>query len=88
MTDILLAQLADPFRLGLLAALFFTMLRTEAVSGRLIPLAAGALFVAIIIPTAMQGGFDATLVGVGIVANAFVLGVFWLLWTAFRRLRG
>ena len=38
--DLLLSQLADPFRIGLLIALFVTMLRTRAASGVWVPLAA------------------------------------------------
>lgn len=88
MTELLLAQLADPFRIGLLIALFATMLRTENATGRYVPLAVGALFVAILIPVATQGGFDATRVGVGILANAIILAVVSALWTVFQRLKG
>ena len=88
MIDLLLSQLADPFRIGLLIALVLTMLRNAPVSGTIIPLAAGVVFVAVLIPVAMQGGFDATRVGVGILANAILLGVILGAWTLFQRLRG
>ncbi len=90
MTDILLAQLTDPFRIGLIVALFATMLRTAAVTGTLVPLAAGVVFVAVIIPMTMQAGPGPAwqAVAVGIVANAVILAVVMGLWTLFRRLRG
>ena len=90
MTDLLLTQLTDPFRIGLLVALFATMLRTRAATGTAIPLAAGVVFVAIIIPVTMsaaQGPLWQT-VTIGIVANAIILAVVMGLWTLIRRLRG
>ena len=76
--EILIDQLWDPFRLGLIVALVVTMLRTQAVTGRWVPLALGILFVAFIIPTTL--GRDAAeplwqLVAVGIVANLLLLAV-------------
>jgi hypothetical protein len=89
MTDVLLAQLADPFRIGLIIALVVTMLRTAAVTGRLVPLAAGVVFVAVIIPMTLQAGQADVwrAVAVGVVANVILLGVVLALWTLFRRLR-
>ena len=88
MTAILLAQLTDPFRIGLIIALVFTMLRTAAVTGTFVPLAAG-VFVAVIIPTTMQAGKGPVwqAVAVGIVANAVILAVVMGAWTLLRRLR-
>ena len=89
MTDLLLAQLTDPFRIGLIIALVATMLRTAAVTGRLVPLAAGVVFVAVIIPMTLQAGQGSVwqAVAVGIVANAVLLAVVLGAWTLFRRLR-
>ena len=89
MTAILLAQLTDPFRIGLIIALVFTMLRTAAVTGTYVPLAAGVVFVAVIIPTTMQAGKGPVwqAVAVGIVANAVILAVVMGAWTLLRRLR-
>jgi hypothetical protein len=78
MGEIFFDQLTDPFRLGLIVALVVTMLRTEVVTGRWIPLAAGVLFVAIIIPTTIQSGSGEplpTLVLVGLAANLVLLAV-------------
>ena len=90
MTDLLLTQLTDPFRIGLLVALFATMLRTRAATGTAIPLAAGVVFVAIIIPVTMSAAQGPLwqMVAIGIVANAIILAVVMGLWTLIRRLRG
>src|SRR4028118_1889563 len=55
-SEILLSQLTDPFRLGLIVALVVTMLRTEAVTGRWVPLATGVVFVAFILPLTTARG--------------------------------
>lgn len=78
-SDILLDQLTDPFRLGLIVALVVTMYRTQAVTGRFVPLAAGVLFVAAILPMttargAVEGGI-ATAIALGVVANLILLAV-------------
>ena len=77
-SEILLSQLTDPFRLGLIVALVVTMLRTEPVTGRWVPLAAGVLFVAAILPmtTAPAGdGMLAQVISLGIVANLVLLAL-------------
>jgi hypothetical protein len=82
-SEILLSQLTDPFRLGLIVALVVTMLRTEAVTGRWIPLAAGVAFVAAILPMTTARGLAeagmAQVIALGIVSNlillALVLGI-------------
>ena len=90
MTDLLIAQLTDPFRIGLIIALVATMLRTAPVTGTLVPLAAGVVFVAVIIPMTMQAGQGPVwqAVAVGLVANAVILAVVMGLWTLILRLRG
>lgn len=89
--DLLLSQLADPFRIGLLIALFITMLRTQAATGTLVPLAAGAVFVAVIIQ-ATQGqsaemGLFLNAIAMGIVADVILLAIILAAWTLFQRLR-
>jgi hypothetical protein len=77
-SEILLSQLTDPFRLGLIVALVVTMLRTEAVTGRLVPLAAGVLFVAAILPMTTARGDAGTLaqaIALGIMANLVLLAL-------------
>ena len=53
MADLFLAQLTDPFRIVLAIGLVLTMLRTQAASGTWIPLAAGIVFIAVLIPMTM-----------------------------------
>lgn len=89
--DLILQQLTDPFRVGLLAALVATMLRTEAATGRLKPLAAGAVFVAALIPLTVTRALaaDAWLqFATGLGVNAVWLVVLLGAWTVYRRLRG
>lgn len=90
MIDLLQSQLTDLFRIGLIAALIATTLRTEGVTGRTIPLMAGVVFVAVIIPMTMQTGNDIPImqrIGVGVVANLILLGVCWGIWQTIQRLR-
>jgi hypothetical protein len=89
--DILTMQLTDLFRIGLIIALVFTTLRNAAITGRILPLAAGVLFVAVIIPATMQTGSAEPLwrvVAVGVIANSIILAVVLGLWTAYQRFRG
>ena len=78
-SEILLSQLTDPFRLGLIVALVVTMLRTEVVTGRWIPLILGVVFVAAILPmTTSRGMADsgmAVAIALGIVANIILLAL-------------
>lgn len=53
MIELVLSQLTDVFRIGLIVALVVTMFRTSTVTGRVLPLAAGVVFVAVILPTTM-----------------------------------
>ena len=77
-SEILFSQLTDPFRLGLIVALVVKMLRTEAVTGRWVPLAAGVLFVAAILPMTTSRADEGTLaqaIALGIVANLLLLAL-------------
>lgn len=87
--DVFVAQLSDPFRIGLLVALLATQIRTEAVTGRALPLALGAVFVAAMIPIAMPSGTVGlpAAVLVGLATNALILAVLLVGWTMIRRLR-
>ncbi|PTE15595.1 hypothetical protein [Pseudogemmobacter blasticus] len=91
LSQLILSQLADPFRIGLIIALVFTMLRTRSATGVWLPLAAGVLFVAVILPTTMGTASPEPLwrqVATGVVANSVILGVVLGIWTAIRRARG
>jgi hypothetical protein len=75
-TELLNAALTDPFRIVLLAGLVITQRRTAAQTGTVLPLAAGVLFVAVILHLTMGFGTQAgsvMAIGVGMVAN-----VIWL----------
>ena len=77
LTEILIAQLTDPFRLGLVVALVATMLRTQQVTGRVLPLIAGLIFVAAIIPLTITRDLAPfwTQFGVGLLATLGHLAV-------------
>ena len=87
--DLVLSQLSDLFRIGLLIALVITMLRTSAVTGRALPLVMGVLFVAVILPTTMPSGTasvsDAILAG--LVSNSLITGLIIAVAAVFTRLR-
>ena len=90
MIDLIQSQLLDPFRIGLVVALVFTMFRTRAATGTVLPLAAGVIFVAVILPST-QGAGAASLteaVAAGIVSNLIILGIVLALAMIVRRLRG
>jgi hypothetical protein len=85
--ELLISQLTDIFRIGLLVALLFTMLRNQANTGIAVPLIAGAFFVAVIIPAAMPipGEPLARTIASGLVANAVILALLWAIWLVIRR---
>lgn len=90
MIELVLSQLSDVFRIGLIIALVVTMLRTSNVTGRVLPLAAGVVFVAVILPSTMPGHSDNLISAIlaGLVSNLIILGLVLLLawWVArFRR---
>ena len=88
MMDILISQLSDPFRIGLIVALMVTALRTRSATGMLIPLGAGVLFIAVMLPSTMglpEGADLVTAVGIGAVANSVLLSVALLGWLVYDR---
>ena len=77
MTDLVLSQMTDLFRIGLIVALVLTMRRTAAVTGRIIPLALGVVFVAVMLPTTMMGtspGLGPAILA-GLVSNSIILAL-------------
>jgi hypothetical protein len=88
--DLVISQLMDLFRIGLIIALVVTMQRTAAVTGRIIPLALGVIFVAVMLPTTMPSSAvslkDAILAGLisNVVILLPVLAAAWLM-TRLRR---
>ncbi len=90
MVELLQAQLGDLFRIGLIVALIATMLRTRATTGTVLPLAAGVLFIAAMIPLTTGQGAGASLwmqIATGVVANVILLAVGLGLWALVERLR-
>ncbi len=91
MAEILVSQLTDPFRIGLMFFLLVTALRTRHSMGMPMPLAMGVVFVAILIPltTAATPNADRiSTIGLGIITNAILLGIFllgWLVWEKQKR---
>lgn len=90
--ETVVSGMIDPFRIGLIVALYVTMLRTRQATGTLVPLAAGVLFVAVIIPVTMGGIGDPVPIAVrvlaGIVSNIVIVAVvagLWMLWLRMRR---
>lgn len=90
MIELVQSQLLDPFRIGLIVALVFTMFRTRAATGTLLPLALGVVFVAVILPSTRGTGTVGLIQAVlaGLVSNAIILGIVMALAVFFRRLRG
>jgi hypothetical protein len=89
MIELIQSQLTDLFRIGLIVALVFTMFRTQAATGTVLPLAAGVVFVAVILPST-QGSGTASLteaIAAGIVSNLIILGIVLALAMIIRRLR-
>lgn len=90
MLELIQSQLLEPLRVGLIIGLVITMLRTAAVTGRVLPLALGVGFVAAILPVTNPDPAvaltDAVLAG--LVSNLVLLAVVLGLALAWRRLRG
>jgi hypothetical protein len=89
--EILSQQLTDIFRIGLLIALVATMLRTRSTTGTVVPLVAGIVFVAVVIPMTLPipaGEPMWRLIALGAVANIIILAALGLAWMLIRRLRG
>ena len=86
MTEILNAQLADPFRIVLLIGLYITMLRTQSATGTYVPLALGAVAVSLIIAVTMPSAEPfVQRFGLGVVANVIVLGLIHGIYFVYQR---
>ncbi len=88
--QILVEQLADPFRIGLLVALLFTAANSRGTLNRWLPIALGLVFVAVLIPTALaseNGEPVGAQIGVGLFSNAVILAILLAAEAVFERLR-
>jgi hypothetical protein len=87
LTALLVQQFTDVFRIGLLAGLIYTTERTRAQTGVLLPLIAGVIFVAVIIPATMPAPgtslWQAATTGAAV--NAVIVAVMWLAWQALSK---
>lgn len=75
-TALLQQALLDPFRIVLLIGLVITQARTRAVTGLVLPLLAGVVFVAVILPVTMGFGAAQGLtlaIAAGLAANVLLL---------------
>ena len=87
--ELMTLQLSDLFRIGLIVALFATMLRTRAQTGTWLPLAAGVVFVAVMLPMTMPQANGEPLLRqilVGLVSNGIVLALVMGAWTVYQRM--
>ena len=75
MIELVLSQLSDVFRIGLIMALVVTMLRTSSVTGRVLPLIAGVVFVAVIVPSTLSGSTETLSqeIAAGLISNLIIL---------------
>ncbi|WP_116798632.1 hypothetical protein [Limnohabitans sp. Rim28] len=89
MIELVLSQLSDVFRIGLIIALVVTMLRTSSVTGRVLPLIAGVVFVAVIVPSTLSGGTESLsqAIAAGLISNLIILAPVLLLAQLIARLR-
>lgn len=88
--DIYLAQLTDPFRIGLMIALMLTAANTAQTLNRWIPIALGVAFVAVLIPYSIGASTTVdttTAVLVGLVSNVTIAAVAMGAQAAYARLR-
>ncbi len=75
--NILLAQLLDPFRIGLIVVLVITAARTSANVGNWVPLVLGIVFVAVLIPMTLGSEEEQKVaqMALGLVSNAIILAI-------------
>lgn len=90
LTELLFAQLTDPFRIGITIALMLTMFRTRANTGTWLPLGVGVAFIAVLIPTLLypdQGNRVAAIL-VGLLSTSLLLAAAMLARTLVLRALG
>jgi hypothetical protein len=85
MLDLFTASLLDPFRAGLIVALFLTALRTRHDTGMVLPLGVGLVFVAAIIPITRGATPLLQTIAMGLAANIILMGIVLGLWAIVAR---
>ena len=91
MFDIFLSQISDPLRIGLLVGLIVTARNTEAVTGRLLPLIFGMIFVATLLPVSFSSSNSAmqwTEILVGLISNTVIVTILLGIFEAYSRMTG
>ena len=85
--SLFISQCTDLFRVGLVAGLIYTMERTRAQTGFVLPFVAGILFIAIIIPSTMPRPDISMLQAIltGLASNAAIFALLWAIWSLFKR---
>jgi hypothetical protein len=88
MLTLLRDQLIDPFRIVMLCALVYVWQRNRGAGGGVLPLLAGYVFVAVLLP-ATTGAMHPLVPGIlaGLVANLILLGIILGLWSLWQRMR-
>lgn len=87
---LIVVQLADPFRIGLLVALLFIAANNSGILNRSLPIGLGLIFVAVLIPTAMASEEVEPVtaqIGVGLVSNAIVVSILLFAEALFEKIR-
>lgn len=88
MLELLQAQLTDPFRIVMLIALVYVWDRNRHGGPSLLPLAAGYVFVAVLLALTMGApGQPVPGILAGLVSNAIILAVVLAAWAIWQRLR-
>lgn len=88
--DILVSQLTDLFRIGLMIALVITTRRNVPATGWVLPLIVGVVFVAILIPATLQTQATQPLwqiATIGVAANLIILAATFAVYAGYKRLR-
>ena len=89
MLQILQAQLTDPFRIVMLIALVMVWDRNRGPEGGILPLVAGYVFVAVLLPSTL-GAPGQLVPGIlaGLISNLIILLFLLGLWLIWQRMRG
>jgi hypothetical protein len=93
LSDLLLAQLTDVFRIGLIIGLIATAFRTRATVALPLSLGLGVIFIALMIPMTLPPTGQAAqeplwrLAVVGALANLIMVAIGMAIWTVVQRTR-
>lgn len=86
--ELMESQLQDPFRIALLFGLVYTTQRNRAATGLWLPLAAGIIFVAVLLPSSVAALPDVPFwhqVLSGVAINTILGAAIFAMWEGLRR---